>query len=115
MGGGVRPFAFQTLLPDPPVPIAAEIVSGVPSATVTFDKPLTAGALNPINFSVRDGTNAFTTDSAVAAGNVVSLGLSVLFPFAAAPAVIYSPTFPVTITGTDGAPVAAFNQFATVL
>lgn len=112
MGGCQHPWSITFLPPPSPRPAGAtwDLLTG--NWTVTFDRPLTPGVIDPGNWKMNIGGTLYRGLLASAAGAVVS-GTSQ--PSATGPGVIdtinYLPP-PYDVIGVDLTPVIRFRLFS---
>lgn len=78
--------------------------------SVTFDRPLVAGALNASNWSFRAGDELRAADNATASGSVVS-GDSTAGTEESGPDVVNYGASPADVVDLNAMPAAAFTDF----
>lgn len=109
------PFAGLGLgLDQPPAPIAATLALATGVWSVTFDRQLEPGGLALGNWTFRATGFAFVTDTAVAAGSVVS-GTSTQDAIDPGDDVANYAATPADVLGLTGLPAAAFTDFPLVV
>lgn len=117
MGGWARPrFCFRLLDDVPPVPVSALYTTSTDVATITFDKPLQAGAVSVVNWNgiadfglVRDFSGNGVV-GASAAGSVVTCGMT-RGGITSGPNEINYAGSPADVIGANGLPVLPFTGF----
>lgn len=109
--GGCRyPFAGSALgLDRAPLPIAATLEFGTGAWSVTFDRFLAAGALDPSNWTFRATDFEFTAGTATALGTVVSGGSVLGKADVGANVANFAPP-PFDVVGPTGIPAVAFTD-----
>lgn len=111
------PVTFATSAPlseNPPVPIAATLAFATGVWSVQFDKPLSSGALDPLNWTFVATNTAFAASSAAAAGDTVSGASTNEGPFFDSDRVDYAPP-PNDVIDLQGRPAASFGNFPLVV
>lgn len=115
MGGSGPTSGFALLVPpEPPVPVSAILNTVAEELSVTFDKPLQAGAVNGTQFTARGAGIFWDGLAGNAAGNTVVVGIETSGAEAGTPVCSFSATAG-DLIGSNGQPVAAFTDFTATL